>query len=80
MRNKLTRQITRLVGDRIRGVISIYQFVKFFYVEIIDINNRFWRTEIEEIRIHTPLINKANIISSAIVNAYRKHIENIYFY
>lgn len=80
MKHKLTRMITRLVAEQIRGVISIYQFDEYFYVEIIDNKNYVWRTTLEEIRINLPLIKKAKVISSAIVIAYRKHIENTYFY
>lgn len=80
MKNKLTRQITRLVAEQIRGVITVYQFDKYFYVEIIDNKNCVWRCELEEIRIQLPLIKKAKVISSTILIAYRKHIENTYFY
>lgn len=80
MKNKLTRTITRLVSEKIRGVIIVYQFGEYFYIEIIDNSNFVWRTEIEEIRIKGTLLTKAKIISSTIIIAYREYIYNKYFY
>lgn len=81
MKNKLTRTITRLVSEQIRGVISIYQFDEYFYVEIIDNSNFVWRTEIEDVRIKEAFyFVKVNSIASAIIMRYRKYINNRYFY
>lgn len=79
-KNKLTRAITRLVAEQVRGVISVYNFDNYFYVKIIDTNNFVWLTEIEEIQIKCTDLLKAKFISTAIIESYRKYIINKYFY
>ena len=80
MNNKLTREITKLTAKKIRGVISIYNFDGYFYIDIIDNNNFVWRYLLEDIGMNISLMKKAKLVSSAIVIAYRKYINNRYFY
>ena len=80
MKNKLTKQITRLTAKHIRGTICVYQVDRTFYIEIIDNKNYVWRHTIEDFNIKFSLMNKAKIISDTIVITYRKYINSCYFY